>query len=117
MTEAKQATPHSQLIDELMDSGVPKTEREHAAAREIEWLRAVISDAERRTDVQQEMEQEPVAYITGYYNGRPVVKPVDSSRLLPTGMALYGTPKEGDKLSLPRRAIVRAAAEIGREME
>ena len=85
----------------------------------ISALRAAIAEAsmQRLTDVQQEMEQEPVAYITGYYNGRPVVKPVDSSRLLPTGMALYGTPKEGDRLSLPRRAIVRAAAEIGRKME
>jgi len=33
---AKRATPHEQLIDELRDSTVPKTEREHAAAREIE---------------------------------------------------------------------------------
>jgi hypothetical protein len=33
---AKQATPHEQLIDELRDSRIPKTEREHAAAREIE---------------------------------------------------------------------------------
>jgi hypothetical protein len=32
----KQATPHEQLIDELRDSTIPKTEREHAAAREIE---------------------------------------------------------------------------------
>lgn len=29
---AKQATPHEQLIDELRDSTIPKTEREHAAA-------------------------------------------------------------------------------------
>jgi len=29
---AKRATPHEQLIDELRDSTVPKTEREHAAA-------------------------------------------------------------------------------------
>lgn len=33
---AKQATPHEQLIDELLNSTIPKTEREHAAAREIE---------------------------------------------------------------------------------
>ena len=39
MTSAKQATPHRVLINELMDSRVPKTEREHAAAREIERLR------------------------------------------------------------------------------
>lgn len=33
---AKKAAPHEQLIDELRDSRIPKTEREHAAAREIE---------------------------------------------------------------------------------
>jgi hypothetical protein len=33
---AKQATPHERLIDELRDSTIPKTEREHAAALEIE---------------------------------------------------------------------------------
>ncbi len=33
---AKRATPHEQLIDELRESTIPKTEREHAAAREIE---------------------------------------------------------------------------------
>lgn len=38
-SQAKQATPHSQLIAELLDSRVPKTEREHAAVREIERLR------------------------------------------------------------------------------
>ena len=30
-----QATPHEQLIEDLLDSTIPKTEREHAAAREI----------------------------------------------------------------------------------
>lgn len=40
--EAKQATPHALLINELLDSRVPKTEREHAAAREIENLRAAL---------------------------------------------------------------------------
>ncbi len=44
MNEAMQATPHSVLIEQLMDSRVPKTEREHAACREIEMLR---KDAER----------------------------------------------------------------------
>ena len=35
----KQATPHETLIAQLMDSRAPKTEREHAAAREIDRLR------------------------------------------------------------------------------
>jgi len=39
-----QATPHSDLIAQILDPRIPKNEREHAAAREIERLRA---DAER----------------------------------------------------------------------
>ena len=35
---AKRATPHDQLIEALLHPSVPKTEREHAAAREIEKL-------------------------------------------------------------------------------
>jgi hypothetical protein len=42
MQAARQATPHSVLIDDLMDSRVPKTEREHAARREIEMLREAL---------------------------------------------------------------------------
>jgi hypothetical protein len=42
MDNAKQATPHNKLIDEIMDCRVPKTEREHAAAREIEMLREAL---------------------------------------------------------------------------
>lgn len=36
------ATPHELLIESLLDPRIPKTEREHAAAREIEKLRAEI---------------------------------------------------------------------------
>jgi len=39
MNESKQARRHDELIAELLDSRIPKTEREHAAAREIEALR------------------------------------------------------------------------------
>ena len=43
--DTKQATPHEQLIGELMDSTIPKTEREHAAAREIERLQDLLAFA------------------------------------------------------------------------
>ena len=43
--DAKQARPHCELIAELLDSRQPKTEREHAAVREIERLRAELADA------------------------------------------------------------------------
>jgi hypothetical protein len=39
---AKQATPHKELIAQLMDSRIPKTEREHAAQREITALRRAL---------------------------------------------------------------------------
>ena len=43
--DAKQAQPHCRmLIAELLDSRRPKTEREHAAAREIERLRDLCDD-------------------------------------------------------------------------
>lgn len=48
MNEA-QATPHSELLAELMNPNIPKNEREHAAVREIERLRetrqAIIAGA------------------------------------------------------------------------
>ena len=43
--EAKQATPHATLLAELLDSRVPKSEREHAAKREIERLTASLKRA------------------------------------------------------------------------
>lgn len=42
--ESKQARQHDELIAELLDSRAPKTEREHAAAREIERLRSLCDD-------------------------------------------------------------------------
>ena len=42
MNTAKAATPREQLINELLDPSTPKSEREHAAAIEIERLRDSI---------------------------------------------------------------------------
>jgi hypothetical protein len=42
-----QATPHKTLIDEIMDGGRPKSEREHAACREIEQLRTELDAANK----------------------------------------------------------------------
>lgn len=43
LLDAKQATPHATLLAELLDSRIPKSEREHAAAREIERLTAAFN--------------------------------------------------------------------------
>ena len=45
MSECKQAQSHEQQIAELKDSRLPKTEREHAAVREIERLEQRLADA------------------------------------------------------------------------
>ena len=46
---ARAATPHDQLIAELLDSRIPKTEREHAAAREIKRLREALAEPEQKS--------------------------------------------------------------------
>lgn len=48
--ECKQATPHAELLAQLLDPNVPKTEREHAAAREIKRLRQVWEDTRTQRD-------------------------------------------------------------------
>jgi len=55
--EQKAARPHGELIRELLDSRIPKSEREHAAAREIERLRA---DAERYRWLRERMVAEEI---------------------------------------------------------
>lgn len=52
LREEKAATPHKELIKQLLDSRIPKTEREHAAAREIEVLRAEV-DRWKRINAEQ----------------------------------------------------------------
>ena len=53
--QCKQARPHDELICELLDSRRPKTEREHAAVREIERLR---HDIERHVEIACELATE-----------------------------------------------------------
>jgi len=38
--KCSQATPHGTMLEQIMNSSVPKSEREWAASREIERLRA-----------------------------------------------------------------------------
>ena len=40
--EAYEATPHEELMQRLLDSRIPKTELEHAAARELCRLREAL---------------------------------------------------------------------------
>lgn len=34
-------------------------------------------------------EHKPIAYVTGYHDGRCVIEPLNRAMVLPTGMALY----------------------------
>lgn len=47
MTNEKQA----ELIRELLDSRIPKSEREHAAVREIERLRGALEEVRNRSSI------------------------------------------------------------------
>lgn len=95
----KQARPHDELICELLDSRIPKTEREHAAAREIERLRARIEEMEQ---------QEPVAKVHIHKTGGNVgnvwsavaCNDFDSLPLLDDGDLLYLAPGAQPELNL-----------------
>ena len=65
--EAKRATPHATLLAELLDSRIPKSEREHAAKREIERLTAE-RDELRRQLAEAWAEREAMANVLpGHY--------------------------------------------------
>lgn len=53
------ATPHAELIAELMNPNNPKNEREHAAVREIERLQEALAQPE----------QEPVGKFAKFTDG------------------------------------------------
>jgi hypothetical protein len=44
--------------------------------------------------------QEPIAYVTGTYNGRFVVAPLNPAMVLPVGMAFYTTPPKREWVDL-----------------
>lgn len=46
------ATPHTELIAELMNPNNPKNEREHAAVREIERLQEALAQPDNQGKIQ-----------------------------------------------------------------
>lgn len=60
MSECKKAQSHQELIMELKDSCLPKTEREHAAVREIERLEQRLYVA---MDLLQQIHDCPVNWV------------------------------------------------------
>ena len=57
----KAATPSDDLLADLMNPNIPKSEREHAAVREIERLREALAE--------QPAQQEPVAEVKAKMTG------------------------------------------------
>lgn len=43
-SEPKQAIPDSELLNQLLDSNIPKTEREHAAVRRLFYLADTVEN-------------------------------------------------------------------------
>ena len=56
-SRARQATPHTTLIEQLMNSCEPKTEREHAAVREIERLMGEALGADALHEAEKHMHE------------------------------------------------------------
>jgi hypothetical protein len=61
----------------------------------IQTLREALADQS-----EQALEMvEPIAYISGYVQGHPVIKTVDETVLLPVGIALYTAPPQRKPLT------------------
>lgn len=94
--EAKQATLHHELIAQLLDSRIPKTEREHAAAREIERLRAdLLQELVEAPEPEPVLvvETEPGYWTRGHYC-EGTKSYIDPTKVwgLPVGTKLYTAP-------------------------
>lgn len=70
-SRARQATPHKTLIEQLMNSCIPKTEREHAAVREIERLMGEVRGADALHEAEKQMHEntrKELARLSGVLN-------------------------------------------------
>ena len=72
---------------------------------------SVISHVEAitalRTAIEQAESVEPVAYVSGYYNGRCVLLPTDPARIFRSSTAFYTTPPAAQRQPLTDEAIWR----------
>lgn len=71
-------------------------------AQAITALHNSITEAEK---------QEPVAYVSGYYNGRCVIKPLNRAMVLPVNMALYTAPPAAQRQPLTKERIGQIIAQ------
>ena len=61
--------------------------------------------------------QEPVAYVTGYYAGYPTIAPLNPAMVMNTGMALYTHPPKPDWVELTKTAWQDGYDTAKREVE
>jgi len=59
----------------------------------------------------QTEKQEPVAYVTGYHNGRCVITPLNPALLMPSGMALYIAPPRKPKQEPQKNRLYKSVWE------
>lgn len=72
--------------------------------RQTEIINASITtlrDELAEANIKDSLTIEPVAYVTGYFDGRCVIKPIEPV-FLPTGMALYRSPPKREPLTAPQ---------------
>jgi len=55
----------------------------------------------------------PVAYVTGYHNGRCVIAPLNPALLMPSGIALYIAPPRKEWVGLTEDERFKIATEMG----
>jgi hypothetical protein len=69
-----------------------------------------------REAIEQAEQQEPVAFVTGYYGGRCVIEPLNPARAMLLGMGLYAAPVQGgftdSKAWLETRRLARLWGEL-----
>jgi len=90
---AKRAMAADKLQEEdwgaLAEKQLASIKRDTQASFEDAMVRATHKVM---TELEAQPAQEPIAYVTGTYNGRFVVAPLNPAMVLPVGMAFYTTP-------------------------
>ncbi len=91
--KAKAATPHHDLIAELLNPNIPKNEREHAAVREIERLQALAA------------QQEPIGFVVMENPINPQHRPwvgLTDERIAEITVGFYGSAIHHDDYAFAR---------------
>lgn len=132
MENGYQATPHGALIEQIMDSRVPKNEREHAAAREIERLREEMSKMAQYSRPPTDNQTHVVGEVKPLKNGSDVLDRLmylwATKKIMPTiggqqcGLEQYmirasgrdfeAIPDAGDRIIALERELERTRGEL-----